>query len=129
MHRVIKAMCVCQAQEASPSGRPQQGAAPTRRALFAGRLQAADDWPVTASRNLDAPEMGSPRSSDEEDASSSGSSQVMQRLTDAHTILAGCFVTKCLLAKSDNADMLGRSIESIQKLFRPSRSKCLLDSF
>ncbi|KAL3145388.1 hypothetical protein ABBQ38_001638 [Trebouxia sp. C0009 RCD-2024] len=61
--------------EASPSGRAQRGPAPTRRALFASHLQGPVDWPVTASRNLDAPEMGSPRSSDEGDTSSSGSSQ------------------------------------------------------
>ena len=64
-------------QEAGPSGRVQRGPAPTRRALFAGHLQGgAGDWAVTASRNVDAPEMGSPRSSDEGDNSSSGSSQV-----------------------------------------------------
>ncbi|KAA6427443.1 MAG: hypothetical protein FRX49_02106 [Trebouxia sp. A1-2] len=68
--------------EAGPSGRggSQRGLAPTRRALFATRLQEADQWSVAASRNLDAPEMGSPPNSDDEeddgdgDDSSSGSS-------------------------------------------------------
>lgn len=69
----------CLVQEAGSSERAQRGPAPTRRALFAGHLQAAGDWPVTASRNLDAPEMGSPRSSDGGDTSSSGSSQVNWR--------------------------------------------------
>ena len=69
----------CLVQEAGSSERAQRGPAPTRRALFSGHLQAAGDWPVTASRNLDAPEMGSPRSSDGGDTSSSGSSQVNWR--------------------------------------------------
>lgn len=65
-------------QEAGPSGRAtQRGGAPTRRALFPARSPEVDDWSVAASRNLDAPEMGSlPSSDEEEDDSSSGSSEV-----------------------------------------------------
>ena len=59
------------ASRAAPKGPPD----PTRRALFPVSPEEAEDWAVAASRNLDAPEMGSPPSSDEED-SSSGSSEV-----------------------------------------------------
>lgn len=48
------------------------GAGPTRRALFPANV---NDWSISASRNLDAPEMGSPPESDDEE-SSSGSSEV-----------------------------------------------------
>ena len=75
----------CLVQEASSGERAQRGPAPTRRPLFAGHLQAAGDWPVTASRNLDAPEMGSPRSSDGGDTSSTGSSQVEKGKWKHHT--------------------------------------------
>ena len=76
-------------QEAGPIGRgdPQRGVVPTRRALFPTRLQEADQWSVAASRNLDAPEMGSPPNSDDEegdedgDDSSSDSSSEVSRST------------------------------------------------
>lgn len=56
----------------SKKGQLPDGAGPIRRALFPANL---DDWSISASRNLDAPEMGSPPESDEE-ASSSSSSEV-----------------------------------------------------
>ncbi len=84
------------AQEAGPSGRgePQRGVVPTRRALFSTRLQEADQWSVAASRNLDAPEMGSPPDSEEEednengDDSSSDSSAEVSRNTSSACLAA-----------------------------------------
>lgn len=61
---------------ASKKGQLPTGAGPARRALFPANL---DDWSISASRNLDAPEMGSPPESDGEE-STSGSSEVKQRL-------------------------------------------------
>ena len=60
---------------ASKKGQLPAGAGPARRALFPANL---DDWSISASRNLDAPEMGSPPESDGEE-STSGSSEVQQR--------------------------------------------------
>jgi len=83
---------VASVQEAGPSGRgeAQRGVVPTRRALFPTRLQEADQWSVAASRNLDAPEMGSPPDSEEEeddedgdDSSSDSSSEVSRNTSSA----------------------------------------------
>ena len=106
-------------QEAGPSGRggSQRGLAPTRRALFATRLQEADQWSVAASRNLDAPEMGSPPNSDDEeddgdgDDSSSGSSTEVTRsplasCLTANPIMQFLFCNVLLLLKSSISDNL-----------------------
>ncbi len=87
-------------QEAGPSGRgeAQRGVVPTRRALFPTRLQGADQWSVAASRNLDAPEMGSPPNSDDEeededgdDSSSDSSSEV------SRSPLASCLTASTIM--------------------------------
>ena len=92
--------CVAFVQEAGPRGRgdAQRGAVPTRRALFPTRLQEADQWSVAASRNLDAPEMGSPPNSDDEeddedgDDSSSDSSSEVSRSTLSSSLTADAVV-------------------------------------
>lgn len=57
----------------STKGQSPGAPGPTRRALFPANL---NDWSISASRNLDAPEMGSPPESDDEE-STSGSSEVI----------------------------------------------------
>ncbi len=84
---------------------------PTRRALFPTRLQEADQWSVAASRNLDAPEMGSPPNSDDEeddedgdDSSSDSSSEVSRNALSscliANPIMQFSFCNVLLLLKS-----------------------------
>ena len=65
-----------QQPDAAQQGLLAGAAASARRALFPQHLQLLEDWSITASRNLDAPEMGSPHDSEEETSSSSSSSEV-----------------------------------------------------
>ena len=91
---------VASVQEAGPSGRgdPQMGVVPTRRALFPTRLQEADQWSVAASRNLDAPEMGSPPNSDDEEDDEDGDDSSSDSSTEvSRSPLASCLTANTIV--------------------------------